>query len=90
MKQHLDIENSVHKEKYLGVFERLNKEGPAAPFTLPPEAVLKRVIWALESRKPKPRYYVPFPTYLFAFLKRLLSHRQMDYLLTKAGGEGKR
>jgi len=90
MKQHLDIENSVHKEKYLGVFERLNKEGPAAPFTLPPEAVLKRVIWALESRNPKPRYYVTFPTYLFALLKRLLSHRQMDYLLAKAGGEGKR
>ena len=90
MKQHLDIEHSVHKEKYLGVLERLNKEGPAAPFTLPPEAVLKRVIWALESRKPKPRYYVTFPTYLFAFLKRLLSHRQMDYLLAKAGGEGKR
>jgi len=90
MKQHLDIENSIHKEKYLGVLQRLNKEGPAAPFTLPPEAVLKRVIWALESRKPKPRYYVTFPTYLFAFLKRLLSHRQMDYLLAKAGGEGKR
>lgn len=90
MQQHLDIENSVHKEKYLGVLERLNKEGPAAPFTLPPEAVLKRVIWALESKNPKPRYYVTFPTYLFGFLKRLLGHRQLDYLLTKAGGEGKR
>lgn len=90
MQQHIDIENSVHREKYLGVLERLNKVGPAAPFTLPPEAVLKRVIAALESKRPKPRYYVTFPTYLFAFLKRFLSHRQMDYLLAKAGGEGKR
>jgi short-subunit dehydrogenase len=90
LQENIDIENSVHREKYLGVLERLNKKGPAAPFTLPPEAVLKRVIFALESKKPKPRYYVTFPTYLFAFLKRFLSHQQMDYLLAKAGGEGKR
>jgi len=89
LKQHIDIENSVHREKYLGVLERLNKEGPAAPFTLPPEAVLKRVIYALESKKPKPRYYVTFPTYLFGFLKRLLSARQMDMILGKAGNDGK-
>ncbi len=90
MQQHIDIENSVFRENYLGVLERLNKKGPAAPFTEPPEAVLKRVIYALESKKPKPRYYVTFPTYLFAALKRLLSHRQLDKLLAKAGGEGKR
>lgn len=90
LQQHIDIEHSVHRVKYLGVLDRLNKQGPAAPFTLPPEAVLKRVITILESKNPKPRYYVTFPTYLFAFLKRLLSHRQMDYLLAKAGGEGKR
>lgn len=89
MQQHIDIENSIHREKYLGVLERLNKKGSAAPFTLPPEAVLKRVIYALESKKPKPRYYVTFPTYLFAFLKRFLSHRQLDYLLAKAGNDSK-
>ena len=89
LQQHIDIENSVHREKYLGVLERLNKKGPAAPFTLPPEAVLKRVIYALESKRPKPRYYVTFPTYLFAFLKRFISHRQLDHLLAKAGNDGK-
>jgi len=89
LQQHIDIENSVHREKYLGVLERLNKKGPAAPFTLPPEAVLKRVIYALESKRPKPRYYVTFPTYLFAFLKRFTSHRQLDHLLAKAGNDGK-
>ncbi len=89
LQQHIDIEHSVHREKYLGVLERLNKEGPAAPFTLPPEAVLKRVIHALEAKKPRVRYYVTFPTYLFAFLKRILSHRQLDYLLAKAGNDGK-
>jgi NAD(P)-dependent dehydrogenase (short-subunit alcohol dehydrogenase family) len=90
MQLHLDIEHSVHREKYLGVLARLNKQGAAVPFTLPPAAVLKRVITILESKKPKPRYYVTFPTYLFAVLKRILSHRQMDYLLAKSGSEGKR
>ncbi|MCK4834588.1 MAG: SDR family NAD(P)-dependent oxidoreductase, partial [Gammaproteobacteria bacterium] len=89
LQQHIDIENSVHRKKYLDVLERLNKKGPAAPFTLPPEAVLKRVIFALESRRPKPRYYVTFPTYLFAFLKRILSHKQLDHILVKAGNDGK-
>lgn len=89
LQQHIDIENSVHREKYLGVLARLNKTGPAVPFTLPPEAVLKRVISALESKRPKPRYYVTFPTYLFALLKRILSHRQLDFWLAKAGNDGK-
>jgi len=90
MQQHIDVENSVHREKYLGVLARLKKQGPAVPFTLPPEAVLKRVINILESNRPKPRYYVTFPTYLFGFLKRILSSRQLDNMLAKAGGEGKR
>jgi hypothetical protein len=59
-------------------------------FTLPPEAVLKRVIHALESHRPRARYSVTFPTYLFAALKRLLNQRSLDYLLAKAGSDGKR
>jgi NAD(P)-dependent dehydrogenase (short-subunit alcohol dehydrogenase family) len=90
LKTHIDIEHSRHREKYQSVLQRLQKEGPAVPFTLPPEAVLKRVILALESRRPKARYSVTFPTYLFAVLKRLLSTRQLDRLLAKAGSDGKR
>ncbi|MFZ1852453.1 MAG: SDR family oxidoreductase [Nitrosomonas sp.] len=84
--KYINIENSVHREKYQGVLNRLNKPGPAAvPFTLPPEAVLDRVIHALESKKPQPHYYVTFPTYLFGILKRILPTRTLDYLLAKSG-----
>lgn len=82
--KHIDIDHSVHREKYQGVLARLNKPGPAVPFTLPPEAVLKRVIHALEAEKPKPRYYVTVPTYLFGFLKRILTTRALDMLLAKS------
>lgn len=85
LQKYINVENSPHRDKYLAVLNRLNKPGPAVPFTLPPEAVLKRVIHALEARKPQPRYYVTFPTYLFGSLKRILSVRLLDRLLAKAG-----
>ena len=69
---------------------RLRKAGPAAPFTLPPDAVLKRVIHALESPRPRARYPVTVPTYLFSVLRRVLPVRALDALLRRAGGEGRR
>ena len=85
LQKYIDIDHSVHRERYHAVLERLNKEGPAVPFTLPPEAVLEKVVRALEVRTPKARYYVTFPTGLFAWLKRLLPTRTLDRLLRKAG-----
>jgi len=81
--RNIDIANSVHRDFYEQTIERLSKQGPAVPFTLPPEAVLKRVIHALESRRPKARYYVTVPTYLFAFLRRVLPQCIMDNLLKR-------
>jgi len=80
-KRTIDIEHSAHRHHYEGVLRRLEKPGPAAPFTLPPEAVLNRVIHALESRRPRRRYYVTFPTYLFAALRRVLPYAALDRML---------
>jgi NAD(P)-dependent dehydrogenase (short-subunit alcohol dehydrogenase family) len=84
-KDNINPHTSVHRDKYLRMEERLTKQGPVVPFTLPPEAVLKKVIHALESRRPRARYYVTFPTYLFGFLKRILSDRLLDRALNKVG-----
>ncbi len=84
MWQHyVDPTRSPHQAAYLAMQERLNRDGPAVPFTLPPEAVLKRVIHALESTRPRVRYPVTFPTYLFGFLKRILPDRLLDQLLRR-------
>lgn len=83
--ENIDPESSVHRDRYLAMEARLKTKGPVVPFTLPPEAVLKKVIHALESRRPRARYYVTFPTYLFGFMKRLLSTRLLDKLLNKVG-----
>lgn len=79
----IDKTHSPHRKAYEGMEHRLNKPGPAQPFTLPPEAVLKKVIHALESRRPRLHYYVTFPTYLFGFLNRLLPARALDWVLHK-------
>jgi len=86
LQKYIDVENSIHRKRYQRVLQRLNTQGPAAPFTLPPEAVVKRVIHALEAKNPRPRYYVTLPTYLFGVLKRLLSTQALDWLLAKTGG----
>lgn len=80
---YIDGEHSRFKATYQTMANRLTKEGAAVPFTLPPEAVLKRVIHALEAKRPQIRYYVTFPTYLFGFLRRVLPNRAMDWILSR-------
>jgi NAD(P)-dependent dehydrogenase (short-subunit alcohol dehydrogenase family) len=89
-KQNIDAENSVHRASYQAMEARLAREGPTTRFTLPPEAVLKKVIHALESPRPRARYAVTTPTYVFGALRRVLSTRQLDWLLRKASGGGSR
>lgn len=83
--QHIAVETSVHRERYRKMIQRFETSGDVQPFTLPPEAVLKRVLHALESRKPRIRYPVTFPTYLFSWLKRVLSDRMLDRILRRVG-----
>ncbi len=89
-KQHIDIERSVHRDRYRAMQARLEHEGPTTAFTLPPEAVLKKVIHALESPRPRPRYAVTLPTHVFGALRRVLGTRPLDWLLRKASGGGSR
>ncbi len=82
-KRNINKENSYHRKVYESMEKRLQVEGPVVPFTLGPDAVLKKVIHALESRRPQERYYVTFPTYMFAYLKRILPMRTLDKILEK-------
>ena len=89
-RRNIDPETSAFHDAYKAMEERLEKEGPAAPFTLPPEAVLEKVVHALESPRPRARYGVTFPTHLFAALRRLLPTRGLDWVLRRVSGGGGR
>src|SRR6056297_2960287 len=52
-------------------------------FELPPSAVTKRLIHALESPRPRARYYVTTPTYLMGTLRRILPTRALDWVISK-------
>lgn len=83
-RRNVDPQHSPHRDAYLQQEARLSKKGAAAPFTLPPEAVAGKVLRALEARHPRARYYVTFPTYLLAYLKRVLPTEALDWVLTRS------
>ena len=88
-KRNIDRDHSAYREYYARVEKRL--EGPKPlPFTLSPEAVLKKVIHALEARRPKARYGVTFPTHLFHVLRRVLPVRLLDQILSATSNGGRR
>ena len=80
----VDWENSSFAEQYRrGLVPRLYAENvPKDPHELPPSAVTKKLVHALESNAPRPRYYVTYPTYVASLFKRLLSTRMLDRMMT--------
>jgi short-subunit dehydrogenase len=81
-KRNIDAEKSTHRTIYESIEKRLGSTKPD-PFTLPADAVLKKVLHALESARPKARYYVTFPTYVFALLQRILPSSTLDRVLIR-------
>jgi short-subunit dehydrogenase len=57
--------------------------------TLPPSAVVDKVIDALESNHPAARYYIGLPAHLLAWLRRLLPDESLDWIIEKNMGETK-
>lgn len=88
--QHIDWQASVHRASYERQLQRLRKAGPAVPFTLPAEAVVAKLVHALESRVPKARYCVTVPSHGVAWLRRLLPTRLLDRALMAMSGGGRR
>lgn len=76
-------EGSVHADLYPKVEERLTAEHVPSRWELTPEAVIAKLVHALESPRPRARYYVTFPTYAMGYAKRLLPTRMLDRFLIK-------
>jgi len=79
----MDTATSPHRETY----ERLRAETGARkddqPFTVGPEVVARKIAHALESRRPRPRYYVTLPAYALATARCLLPVGWLDALLSR-------
>lgn len=81
----VDWRNSARSEQYERELRRrlYQPKTQRDPFELPPSAVTRKLIHALESRRPRPRYYVTTPTYIAAAMRRLLPTRALDWVLSR-------
>ena len=78
----IDQKNSHYKRAYAAQRDRLGKGG-SNRFKLPPEAVLEKLIHAIESPSPKAHYYVTTPTHLMGLARRILPQGLMDRFVNR-------
>jgi NAD(P)-dependent dehydrogenase (short-subunit alcohol dehydrogenase family) len=74
----VDIDNSPHRDLYRARLASMETGGKTA-FKLEPEAVALKLVHAVESPRPKVRYYVTTPTYLAGALRRVAPQPVMDW-----------
>lgn len=88
LRENIDFSASRHGWRYVAALARLEKEGAVSSYTLGPEAVVAKLLHALEAPKARARYYVTRPTYIMGFLKRVAPSSFVDKILLKyAKGE---
>ena len=78
----VNMDQSHFQAQYQHMLGHFRSQKTNSPFTKQPEAVIKKLIHAIESPKPKAKYPVTFPTYFFIVMKRMLSTPMLDRLLT--------
>ncbi|MDY0189530.1 MAG: SDR family NAD(P)-dependent oxidoreductase [Desulfuromonas sp.] len=81
----IDWQQSAHNANYKRITAYYAASSHPTPFTGTAQQVTRRVLHALRSAKPQPRYYVTLPTYTLAICRRLLPSRLLDLLLARLG-----
>lgn len=77
------LKSSIFRETYEK--RRIRMEaGEPGPFKLPANAVVKRLIHAVEAKRPKARYHVTVPTTIMAVAKRALPTGLLDRFCIRA------
>jgi NAD(P)-dependent dehydrogenase (short-subunit alcohol dehydrogenase family) len=79
----IDRDASARRDELAAIEARYRGDGRPNPFTLPPAAVTRKLIHALESPRPRARYYVTTPTYVVAGLRRLAPRGWLDALMAR-------
>ena len=78
----IDIQHSHFKKQYQQMLGTFRQQRDESIFTKGTDAVIKKLIHAIESNRPHAKYPVTFPTHLFIVLKRFLSVRMLDRIIT--------
>jgi short-subunit dehydrogenase len=79
----IDTEDSCFQRQYTKMLGSYRQQKTDSIFTKQPDAVIKKLIHAVEASNPKAKYPVTLPSYLFLSLKRLLTVNMLDRVLTR-------
>lgn len=80
----IDWQGSARRPLYeKALRKRLYQDRGPDTFELPPAAVTRKLIHALESPRPRARYRITTPTYLMDAARRVLTTRGLDRLLAR-------
>ncbi len=80
----IDWQASARAGQYReSLLKRLYESRGPDRFELPPAAVTAKLVQALESPNPAPRYYITTPTHLMGTLRRILPTRALDWLIAR-------
>ena len=78
----VDIDHSAHKAYYEKRLREMETGGKSR-FKLGPEAVVEKIVHALEAPRPRTRYRIGLATQGAAILKRVLPDRLLDRVVAK-------
>ena len=82
-RRNIDVEGSIHADYYRRRL-RAMETGGVTTGELGPEAVLKALVHACESGKPRPQYFVTWPTHAMGALRRVAPKRPLHAFLAWA------
>ena len=79
----INWQNSALRDRYeASLLKRLYESSGPDRFELPASAVTDKLAHAVESKRPRARYYVTTPTYIAGYLRRILPTRTIDRILS--------
>ncbi|KTD11020.1 oxidoreductase with NAD(P)-binding Rossmann-fold domain protein [Legionella gratiana] len=77
----IEKQNSYFSKQYVRMLEAFKQKKSTSIFTKQPDAVIKKLVHAIESKKPKAKYPITIPAHVMIFLKRILSTKMLDRIL---------
>jgi NAD(P)-dependent dehydrogenase (short-subunit alcohol dehydrogenase family) len=79
--QAINIQGSYFSKQYASMLLTYKQSKADSIFTQKTNAVIKKMIHAIEAKKPKAKYAVTMPAHLLIFLKRVLCTKILDKFL---------
>ena len=79
----IDWEHSARTDDYVVIRKRYFEDRGVDRFELPASAVTAKLVHAVESPRPKARYYLTWPTHFIGVARRVLPVRALDWILSK-------